>query len=115
MPLAFSSGVPCPVGQAGIGYILPSPGIVFAHLLLSWGQCSRQAGVICEHSDHAPPPTPPAGAGDVHPGFAAVPQGERRQMEATVPADRRRHPPDVSQAAGLSPSASFYGVSGAPS
>lgn len=44
-----------------------------------------------------------AGARDVHSGPAAVPQGERRQVEAALPADSRRHPPDAGQAAGVSP------------
>lgn len=44
----------------------------------------------------------PAGAGDVHAGPAAVPQGERGQVEAAVPAGGRRHPPDAGQAAGAS-------------
>lgn len=48
-------------------------------------------------------PTLLAGARDVHPGPAAVPQGERRQVEAALPADSRRHPPDASQTAGVSP------------
>lgn len=45
----------------------------------------------------------PAGAGDVHAGPAAVPQGERGQVEAAVSAGGRRHPPDAGQAAGVSP------------
>ena len=45
----------------------------------------------------------PAGAGDVHAGPAAVPQGERGQVEAAVPAGGRHHPPDAGQAAGAFP------------
>ena len=41
------------------------------------------------------------GAGDVHPGPAAVPQGERGQVEEAVPADRRRHSAHDRQAAGV--------------
>lgn len=107
MPLAFSSGfphVPCSGARVALGASDPHGGSCLhpGVLLLQESQCSRQARVL-GGPDLSPSPPSPAGVGDVHPGPAAVPQGERRQVEATVSADSRCHPPDVSQAAGLSP------------
>lgn len=87
-----------PQSSLGIIYILSLNQKV---ALLSWEQCgtwqSRGPG---SGSTLILPIL--AGAGDVYPRSAAVPQRERGQVETAISAGRRHHPAHVSQAAGLS-------------
>lgn len=93
-------GVP---GPASRGFISPRPGSRWFGSGPGVPQQSggRREGVCGD--GRVTVPILLAGARDVHSGPAAVPQGERRQVEAALPADSRRHPPDAGQAAGVSP------------
>ena len=72
------------------------------------------AGAPCRWLAGLPAEPSRAGAGDAHPGPAAVPQGERGQVEAAVAAGGRRHPPDAGQTAGSSPSCRPGSLCGTP-